>query len=112
MAAAAMASGAVALPVAGGAAGASVDTMATGIATATGFGVVTDAVTCCAEAGLSVVAVLSEDGLSLVFVLPSFESADFVLGGWVVAAVFASALAAALASEACWALALRSSEAF
>ena len=54
---------------------------------------------------------MSEDGLSLVFAVPSFVAPDFALD-CCAAAVLASALAAALASEACWALALRSSEAF
>src|SRR6266852_4063027 len=50
IAAAAIASGAVALPDAGVAAAVSVEKMETAIATATGFGVVTGVASCCARA--------------------------------------------------------------
>jgi len=118
MAAAAIASGAVALPaagVAGVAAGTSVDAIMTGIATATAFGVVADGPSSFAEAAgtaeESAPEVLSEDGLSVDFSVPAFEALDFALDRWT-AAVLASALAAALASESCLAVASRSSELF
>ena len=110
IAAAAIASGAVALPDAGVAAGISVDAMTTGIATATAFGVVTDAASCCAEAATveaSGAEVVSEEDLSVDFfsvdvAVPAFKALDC----WTASVL---ALAAALASEPCLAMALRSS---
>jgi hypothetical protein len=115
IAAAAIASGAVALPGAGVAAGTSVDAIMTGIATATAFGVIADGPSCFAEAAgtaeESAAEVLSEAGLSVDFSVPAFEALDFALDRWT-AAVLAAALAAALESESCLAVASRSSELF
>jgi hypothetical protein len=119
IAAAAIASGAVALPDAGVAAGTSVNAMVTGIATATALGVGTDAPPCCAEAAGTVeesaAELFPEEGFSAGFAGPAFKALDFALDCSTAAALAlasALALAAALASEACWALALRSAEAF
>lgn len=97
MAAAAIASGAVAaLLDAGAAAGALVDVVVTAIATATAFGVVAGVLPCCAEAGVAV-AFLSEAGLSDDLVSSDFEPLELERDRW--------AAALALASEACWAAA-------
>src|SRR5450759_796360 len=116
MAAAAIASGAVASPDAGVAAGVSVNAIVTGIATAitiaSAFGVVTAAVSCGAEAGsveASAWEILSEEGFSVDFAPPVFRPLDFAPDCWT-ACVLVSALAAA--SEACLAAASRSSELF
>src|SRR5258708_2411899 len=107
IAAAAIASGAVALPDAGVAVGISVDARITGIATATAFGVVTDAASCCAEAATveaSGAEVVSEEDFSVDFfsvdvAVPAFK----VLDCW-------TASVLALAAEPCLATASRSSE--
>ena len=81
IAAAAIASGAVPVPDVGVAAGTSVGATGTGIATATGFGVVTDGASCCVEAAGAVeepvAAIVSETGFSIVFGAPVFEAPDF-----------------------------------
>src|SRR5258708_15080849 len=105
IAAAAIASGAVALPDAGVAVGICVDARITGIATATAFGVVTDAASCCAEAATveaSGAEVVSEEDFSVDFfsvdvAVPAFK----VLDCWT---------ASVLAAEPCLATASRSSE--
>jgi hypothetical protein len=114
MAAAAIASGAVALPDDGDAAGTIVDAMATGITTATGVGVVAAGPSCCAGlAGLALASVAGlslEDGFAVDFVSSVFEVSDFALERWAPSAfALASALALASASERCLA-ALRSPE--
>jgi hypothetical protein len=112
IAAAAIASGAVALPDDGEAAGTIVDAMATGITTATGVGVVAAGPSCCAGlAGLaleSAAGLSLEDGFAVDFVSSVFEVSDFALERWVPSA-FALASALASASERCLA-ALRSPE--
>lgn len=84
IAAAAIASGAVALPDAGGAAGTSVDAMMTGLATTTALGMVTDAAACGAAAAAtaeeSAAALLPDDGFSVDFTSPGFEAPDFAPG--------------------------------
>jgi hypothetical protein len=100
MAAAAIASGAVALPDGGVAAGEFVGADVTGIATATGFGVVADGAAGWPKAAGSGVEAFSEDGFSGDFAAPALAKPDFVRDRWT-----ASALAEALASEACWAAA-------
>jgi hypothetical protein len=116
IAAAAIASGAVALPDDGEAAGTIVDAMATGITTATGVGVVAAGPSCCAGlAGLaleSAAGLSLEDGFAVDFVSSVVEVSDFALerrvpSAFVFAFAFASALASA--SERCLA-ALRSPE--
>jgi hypothetical protein len=121
IAAAAIASGAVALPDDGEAAGTIVDAIATGITTATGVGVVAAGPSCCAGlAGLAGLALESaaglslEDGFAVDFVSSVFEVSDFALERWVPSAfvfafAFAFASALASASERCLA-ALRSPE--
>ena len=113
MAAAAIASGAVALPEVGVAAGTFVDATVTGIATATGFGVVAD------ERGL-----LGQDGrigrgrvcrmagLSVDFAVPAFEAPDFVWDGWAAPAPVGVGVGGGIgvASEGGPALALLSSD--
>jgi len=109
IAAAAMASGAVRLPVAAGTfAGAT----ATGMMTATGVGVVTAGVACCDEAAESAATVVSEDDFWSVLLAPAFVALDFALDCWTAAALASVlALAVAAASDACWALAFWSSDA-
>ena len=103
IAAAAMASGAVALPEPGVAAEASVAVVAA-IATAIGFGVAADDPACCAEAAAAVeespAAALSEDDLSVDFALLSFEVPDFGPDRWI-GSVLAEPLLPLLPSEAC-----------
>jgi hypothetical protein len=104
MAAAAIASGAVALVddvAAGEFAGADV----TGIATATGLGVVADGAAGWPKAAGSAVEAFPEDGFSGDFAVPALAMPDFIHDRWT-----ASALAEALASEACWAAAFLSAE--
>lgn len=111
IAAAAMASGAVELPVGAGTfAGATT----TGMTTATGVGVVTAGVACCDEAAESAATVASEDDFWSVLVAPAFVALDLALDCWtaaVLASVLALALAEAAASDACWARAFWSSDA-
>jgi hypothetical protein len=113
IAAAAIASGAGALPDAGAAAGTLADVMATGIATATGLGMVADGPPGCAAAAESVAdpatELLLDDGFSADFADSAFTVPDLVLDRW---AALALASAAALVSEACLALASRLSELF
>ena len=75
IAAAAIASGAVALPVVGVAAGTLVATIATGITTATGVGVVMDSPACWARVG-STLEVSSVVEVEVDFVVPAFEALD------------------------------------
>lgn len=82
--AAAMASGAVALPDPAGAAGALVEAMMTGIATAIGFGIVTDGPPGCAAALGSAAEVLSEDDFPVDFEVPAFEELEFEPVCWTV----------------------------
>ena len=84
IAAAAMASGAVALPDPAGAAGALVETMITGIATAIGFGVVMDGPPGCAAALGSAAEVLSEDDFPVDFEVLAFEGSEFEPVCWTV----------------------------
>jgi hypothetical protein len=109
MAATAIASGGVALPVGdGGVAGVAVGAMATGIATAIGFGVVTTAPICCASVTESVAEVVSEAGLLSAWAGSVFEAPGFAVDPEL-AALLASG-PAALAPEAGWASAARLSE--
>lgn len=112
IAAAAIASGAVAaLPDVGAAAGALVDAVVTAIATATAFGVVAGVLPCCAAvAGSAVVApaFLSEAGLSDDLVSSDFEPLELERDCGAAALALASALALAL--EACWAAAFGAAE--
>ena len=102
--------------------GAAVGTV-TASATAITFAVAAGVPGCGAEAAGSVdeavAEVLPEDDFVVDFAGSALESLDFVLEccaesafALALAVTFASALAAALASELCWALALRSPEAF
>jgi hypothetical protein len=81
IAAAAMASGAVALP---DPAGALVETMITGTATAIGFGVVMDGPPGCAAALGSAAEVLSEDDFPVDFEVLAFEGSEFEPVCWTV----------------------------
>ncbi len=81
IAAAAIASGAVALPDGGVVGGISVETMVTAIATATGFGVVTDVATCCDKSAATV----EESGAEAVSE-GTFRSVDFFSIGFAVPA--------------------------
>jgi hypothetical protein len=111
IAAAAIASGVVALPVDGEAAGTTVDATAMGTATATGFGVVAAGSSCCAGvAGSALVSAAepsSEDGFAVDLVSSVLEPLDFTLERWA-----ASAFASILASARCLAAASRSFESF
>jgi len=115
IAAAAIASGSVALPDAGEAVGTSAAATLTGIATATGFGVVTGGLSCWAGAagsaaeGASAWAAeaSSEIDFAVDLVSSVFEVPDLALERWM-ASVFASVLA----SERCLIAASRSSESF
>jgi hypothetical protein len=118
MAAAAIASGAVALPDAGIAAGTPVSATGAGIATATAFGVVTADAACSTEAARSVearpveatsgeewiVEVSPEDGFAFDFAEPAFEAPDFAPG-----CATALAMTSGVSSEDCLAVPLRSS---
>jgi hypothetical protein len=86
IAAAAMASGAVALPDPAGAAGALVEAMMTGIATAIGFGIgiVTDGPPGCAAPLGSAAEVLSEDDFPVDFEVLAFEGSEFEPVCWTV----------------------------
>ena len=106
MAAAAIASGAVALPDGGVAAGVFVGADVTGSATATGLDVVAEGAPGCPKATGSVWETFSEDVFSGDFAAAAFATPDLVRDRWT-----ASALADALASEACWAAAFLSAEA-
>ena len=115
MAAAAIASGAVALPVEGGAAGASMETIIGAIVTATASGVVREeAPLGCAAAAASPAEteISPEDGLSADFAVAAFSPLDFVLADPWTASVLALSVALAAASEVCLARASRLSEAF
>jgi hypothetical protein len=101
IAAAAMASGAVALPGAAAAACTPVDATVAGIATATGFGVVTDGAPCGVELVGSATEILSKDCFSGDFVLPAFDTPDFVPSRWT-ASVPALALGLGLALLLAW----------
>lgn len=112
MAAAAMASGAVALPDDDAAAGTIIGVTATGIATATGFGVVTAGPSCfTGAAGSAAVAceespgeVSLEDGFA-VDLVSVFEPPDFAFEPWAASALalaLAFALASALALAFAW----------
>jgi hypothetical protein len=105
MAAAAIASGAVALPDGGVAAGEFVGADVTGIATATGFGVVADGAAGWPRAVGSGVETFSDAGFSGDFAVPALATPDLVRDRWA-----ASALAEALVSEACCAAAFLSAE--
>ena len=122
IAAAAIASGAVALPDAGVAGGISVETMVTAIATATGFGVVTDVVSCWAEAAtveessageksgaeaVSEISFGSVDFFSMGFSVPAFKTFGLAPDCWTASVL---ALVPASGSELCLAVASRSSE--
>ena len=100
MAAAAIASGAVALPDVGVALGASVVGTARASVTATGLCVVIDS-GCARTAGTleeSDGEAVPEDDFSADFAVPDFAAPDFVVDGW---AALLLALAPALASDAC-----------
>ena len=86
IAAAAIASGAVALPDAGIAGGISVETMVTAIATATGFGVVTDVASCCDEAATVKESGADEKSGAEAVSEVTFESVDFFSIGFAVSA--------------------------
>jgi hypothetical protein len=102
MAAAAIASGGVAPPAAGGrVAGVSVGAVATEIATAIGFGVVTTAPICGAWIAGSVEEAVSEAGFSSALAVSVFEAAGFALDPEA-AALLESEPATALALEAGW----------
>ena len=121
IAAAAIASGAVALPDAGVAGGISVETMVTAIATATGFGVVTDVASCRAEAAVeesragdksgaeavSEITFGSVDFFSIGFSVPAFKVLGLAPDCWTASVL---ALVPASASELCLAVESRSSE--
>jgi len=99
MAAAAIASGAVALPDAEGeVVGTLVKATVTGIATATTFGVVTDVAPCCAVSAGSGVEVSSEDDLAVDFAAPAFTALEFAPERCTALVV----LAPELASEGGW----------
>jgi hypothetical protein len=121
IAAAAIASGAEALPDAGVAGATSVETMVTAIATATGFGVVTSVASCWAEApraeessagerpgaeAVSEIACGSVDFFSIGFSVPAFKMFGLAPDGWTASVL---ALLSASGSELCLAVALRSS---
>ena len=82
----AMASGAVALPDAGVAGRISVETMVTAIATATGFGVVTDVASCCDEAATVKESGADEKSGAEAVSEVTFESVDFFSIGFAVSA--------------------------
>jgi len=84
MAAAAIASGAVELPAEGVAVGTFVGVVITGIATATGFGVVAVRLACWARIVASTVAVSPLAALSVDLADPVFGAPLVVADGWVV----------------------------
>ena len=86
IAAAATASGAVALPDAAVAGGISVETMVTAIATATGFGVVTDDVASCCDKSAATVEESGADEKSDAEAVSAFRSVDFFSIGFAVPA--------------------------
>jgi hypothetical protein len=99
-AAIAIASGAVALPVADGTAGESVSAIATGIVTATAAGVAAGAPPCGAEVPGSAEDAFSEDGFSVCCALLSLDWPDLVGSRWTTA-VLVPASPASLEPEAC-----------
>ena len=86
IAAAAIASGAVALPDAGVAGAVSVETMVMAIATATGFGVVTDAADCCDKSAAVEASGADEKSNAEAVSEGAFGSVDFFSTGFAVPA--------------------------